>query len=87
MADRAVRFCIDTKAVVITTDTTANAARFDQAVKLFITHQNKRKNRLALVRKVIQIPESGNFRLVESRIREIFSCGIRNARLGNPVFR
>lgn len=44
------------------------------------------KNGLALVLKVIQIPESGNFRLVESRIREIFSCGIWNARLGNPVF-
>ena len=35
MADTAVRFCIDTKAV-ITTAITANAARFDQAVKLFI---------------------------------------------------
>ena len=33
-----------------------------------------RKNGLALVRKVIQIPESGNFRLVESGIREIFSA-------------
>ena len=41
MADRAVRFCIDTKAVVITPVTTANAARFDQAVKLFIAHQKQ----------------------------------------------
>ena len=46
-----------------------------------------RKNGLALVRKVIQIPESGNFRLVESGIREIFSCGIRYLAKGirNPT--
>ena len=37
--------------------------------------------------KVIWIPESGKFLLVESRIREIFACGIQNTRnfcLSNP---
>ena len=48
MADTAVRFCIDTKAV-ITTAITANAARFDQAVKLFIAQPKEAVDFLVFV--------------------------------------